>query len=219
MTGESSTITFEALYEIARNEKTKEEIMKVSPDIYSQIIGYLKNKTGIYKNAKNDPGFNPNELEKIKTQIINARKLIKEWYERRERKIIQLAINKSRVKTVDESSLLEEERLFLNEITKILDRYREDILLSLINLKLPSVEKIEHEINNIEEGNEGKREEVNKQNEQRDNKLKIKLLEDIPRFVGTNLEIYGPYTSGEEILLPNELAEVILKRGKAEKIN
>jgi len=136
-------ITFEALYEYVRNEKTSEEIQKLSPEIYEQLVNYLKIKLQIYKNVKN----NPEEVEKLKTQINSARKLIKELYERREKKILQLAINKSKTKSdiIDASGLLEPEKKIFAEVTAVLDKYRKDILLNLVNAKLPYLNKKKEE--------------------------------------------------------------------------
>jgi hypothetical protein len=240
---ESSTITFESLYDMVRKEKTNDEIQVLNAHVFSQIINYLKNKAETYKRSKEDPNFNPNELEKIKTQIINARKLVKELYERRERKILQLAINKSRVKTVDDSSLLEAEMPFLNEITKILDHYREDILLNLINTRLPSGEKPfeekkqEEEKEPVEEKEETKEEandeirdlpgenkqekkeelkKIKKETVLEEEKIKIRFLGNVPRFLGKNLEIYGPFEQGDIAELPKDFAKIIIERKMAE---
>ncbi|MEM3374037.1 MAG: hypothetical protein QXE31_02330 [Candidatus Woesearchaeota archaeon] len=232
-------ITYDALFELVRNEKIKEELIKINPKIYDQIINYLKSKLEIYKNFK----ANESEAEKIKTQINSARKLIKEWYEKREKKIALLAITKSRIKNVDESSLLPEEKLMLDELTQTLEKYRQNILLNLINLKKPIIENennrnldipkpiLQKEKNlNLEEKNSSTNIIINKTNIEEKNvnlkeinqaekqMLKLRIFEDLPKFLGTNLEVYGPYKANEIIELPNDLAEVIIKRNKGEKI-
>ncbi|MEM2131424.1 MAG: hypothetical protein QXM96_01860 [Candidatus Woesearchaeota archaeon] len=226
----SDIITFDAIFELVRNEKTKDELIKTNPIIYDQLINYLKSKLEIYKNVKN----NEYESEKIKTQINNARKLIKDWYERREYKILILAMAKSRLKNIDETNFLPEEKLMLNELTEILNKYRQSILLNLINLKKPLINSIEK--NNIEKETiknqetfiEKKTLEKNSEtlinNEKKDldnkesnQKIKLKIYQDLPKIVDSNLNSYGPFKANEIIELPKELADVIIYRKIGEK--
>jgi DNA replication initiation complex subunit (GINS family) len=216
---EISSITFESLYDMVRKEKTTSELQKLHPDIYDQIIKYLKTKTETYRNAKDNQNFNSAELDKIKTQIINARKLVKEFYEKRESKLLHLAINKSRVKNVDETALMKEEKLLFDEATKMVDRYRDEILLNLINAKKPFSEHPITEQEKHIKKEEPKQETAQKPQESPDDKIKIRINSSIPKFVGTNLEIYGPFEDGDIAILPRELAEVIINRGRAEQIN
>ena len=53
----------------------------------------------------------------------------------------------------------------------------------------------------------------------KEEKKKIKLLHAIPKFVGRELEIYGPFEDGEIEELPLELANILIDKGKAEEIN
>ena len=203
---ESSTITFQSIYDMARKEKTSEEIQELHPDVFKQLTSYLKTKIQIYKNSKNR-GLNPNELEKMKVQIVSVRKLIKELYERRERKILHLAINKSRTKSdiIDDSTLLKEEKLIFDDVTKILDKYRQDILLNLVNARLPFGKK--EETKPIENKEETKSE-----------TMLIRFTSSVQKFLGLKEEIYGPFEPGDTASIPNEIAEVIIKRERGELV-
>ena len=203
---ESSTITFQSIYDMARKEKTSEEIQELHPDVFKQLTSYLKTKIQIYKNSKNR-GLNPNELEKMKVQIVSVRKLIKELYERRERKILHLAINKSRTKSdiIDDSTLLNEEKLIFDDVTEILDKYRQDILLNLVNARLPFGKK--EETKPIENKEETKSE-----------TMLIRFTSSVPKFLGLKEEIYGPFEPGDTASIPNEIAEVIIKRERGELV-
>ena len=48
-------------------------------------------------------------------------------------------------------------------------------------------------------------------------KVKIKVLIEIPAFVGEDLDTYGPWKSGEEVECPSMVADIFLRTGKAEK--
>ncbi len=50
------------------------------------------------------------------------------------------------------------------------------------------------------------------------NLVHVRILTDIPLFVGPDLKEYGPYRAGEEVPLPKEVAEILVKKGQAEVI-
>lgn len=45
----------------------------------------------------------------------------------------------------------------------------------------------------------------------------IMIITKIPKFVGKNLKIYGPYEPGTKVKLPKEIAEILIKKEKAKK--
>ena len=47
---------------------------------------------------------------------------------------------------------------------------------------------------------------------------KVKVTEAIPKFVGVDLEIYGPFSQHEEIELHPEIAEMLIKTNRAKVI-
>ena len=50
------------------------------------------------------------------------------------------------------------------------------------------------------------------------NLVRVRILTDIPLFVGPDLKEYGPYRAGEEVPLPREVADLLVKKGQAEVI-
>ena len=206
---ESSTITFQSVYDMVRKEKTSEGIQELHPDVFKQLTSYLKTKIRIYKNSKNR-GLNPSELEKMKAQIVSTRKLIKELYERRERKILQLSINKSRTKsdTIDDSTLLKEEKLLFNDATQVLDKYRQDILLNLVNARLPFGKK--EETMTVEEKTTPTETEET---------MTVRFTSPVKKFLGLQEEIYGPFEPGDTVTINKKIAKVIIKRERGEPVN
>lgn len=139
----SITITYETLYEILRAEKTKDELQELDPNFYANVLSYLKDKTKILQDAAmNDNIFATDETETTRLQISNIKKIIKEIYDRREKKILDIAINKSRTNSdiIDTSNLLAQEQKFFKTITGLLDLFRHGILHQLLMLKEPSIE-------------------------------------------------------------------------------
>lgn len=244
---EDSAITFESLYNIVRNEKTSEDIQKLSPELYGQIISYLKTKIRTYKEAR---AKGLKESERIKTHIISARKLIKDLYEKREKKILVMALNKSRVKQANDENLSNEEKALLNELANILDKYRKSILLELLNARLPKIMPDKNNSKNPEGSNKninenkaketineshkdsGKPNAFKESPETRDPKTrkesepiaakaktkKIQFTKEVPSFFGKSLEVLGPYSPGDVAELDAEIAELIIKKNYAKEI-
>ena len=210
-------ITYETLFELLQREKERNDLQKIEPTFFSDTINYIREKKKILE-AKSDSVFASEERKKTERQLENIHKLIKELYERREKKIINLALDKSRTKSnlIDTSSLLKEEKVLFEALASIFDGYREAILHSVLNEKIPFMQGF---------GTEKKSESKNESKEfvpaseiKKDVKL-IRFLGGIPKFVGPQLEEYGPYSEEDIANLPVEIADVLISKGKAEEIN
>lgn len=46
----------------------------------------------------------------------------------------------------------------------------------------------------------------------------VKTTSDVPEFMGTDLEAYGPFDEGEKVEIPDDNAEILVNRGNAERI-
>ncbi|MFB6294593.1 MAG: hypothetical protein ABEI97_02440 [Candidatus Nanohaloarchaea archaeon] len=51
-----------------------------------------------------------------------------------------------------------------------------------------------------------------------DGKVPVRVTEEVPEFMGTDLTAYGPFEPGEEVRLPAENADVLEQQGKAERV-
>ena len=89
-------ITYEVLFDIFRREKNREELQKLDNTFYIDIITYLREKDAIL-NDKISKNESKEELKKLTIQLENIHKLLRELYDRRERKIIVMALNKVRI--------------------------------------------------------------------------------------------------------------------------
>ena len=127
-------ITFETLYEILRAEKTREDLQKLDGTFFRDIAEYLKEKQQLYQETvqKTDI-FSSTEKENLYVQLQNIKKLIKEVYDRRESKIINLALNRARTNSnaIDTSALLEEEKALFHHLVTTLEIHRSQHLRSL----------------------------------------------------------------------------------------
>src|SRR3989337_1657416 len=90
-------ITFETLFDLLRKEKTNESLQKLSENFYDEVTYYISQKQLILDDMqnKNYNEFNDEELAANLGQLKSIRKIIKELIQRRQRKIIEMAFNKS----------------------------------------------------------------------------------------------------------------------------
>lgn len=199
-----STITYDVLYELLRKEKYSTELQKVDQNLFKDVIRYLDEKESIIESQRSKDSIFSSEIQKTQIQLGNARKVLKELYERRENKLIQLALFSSRMnEKPDLSALLPEERYLYNEILKILNSGRESILFNVLQKKLPVLEKEKpKELKTVAE----------------ETKL-IRFLHAVPKFVGTDLNIYGPFESEDLANLPSRIAGVLIEKERAEEIS
>ena len=195
-------------------------MQKLEQGFFSDTISYIKDKKKIL-GAKSDSVFASEEIKKTERQLENIYKILKELYERREKKIISLALDKSRTKSnlIDTTALLREEKVVFDALTSLLDTYRDVILYSILNEKMPFMQAMEKkpiELFNI-------RRDIVKEDFKTALELKkptklVRFMSQVPKFVGPELEEYGPF-EGEDIAnLPAEVADVLTNKGKAEEI-
>ncbi len=201
-----STISYELLYEALRKEKYEPELQKLNDSFFQEVINYLKEKSSILESQKKkDTVFTSKEVIKTETQIENIKRLLHDLYEKRENKIIQLSLSNSRnlIDKHDTINMLPEEKEFYFEINKILNNYRNDILTSLIDQRLPLLKK--------EEPKELKTNSFN-------NTKLVRFLHPVPKFIGTDLSVYGPFEKEDIASLPEKIANLLIERKRVQEV-
>lgn len=219
-------IAYETLFELLRREKTREEIQKIDDGFFDNVIVYLKEERELIKKLRiKQDLFASEELRKAEIKDENVRKIIRELYEKRERKIINLALDCSRTDAsiIDTSHLLKEEKVFYECIVELFNRFRKGLLFNLLrgekiddsvcSIKVKEDDKFEEEnnINLIEPGADSDGLIV-------ENLIKLKFAAEIPKFVGQDMKEYGPYSAGQIEDIPTAIADIFLKSGNAEKV-
>ena len=136
-------ITYETLYELLRREKDRPEIQDLSKDFFNDVIKYVIDKKDILESQKSkDNVFAAREIERTMKQLSSIYRILKELYEKRENKIIGLALLNSRNNSnINTSFFLPEEVNFYENIKGNLNLYRKCILDNLLEGKLPDLEK------------------------------------------------------------------------------
>lgn len=220
-------ITLETLYDILRNEKMREELQLLNETFFVDVHSYLKEKQVLLDSKQgNFDLFVEGEKEKLEMELKSIRKMLKEIYERREKKMLDMAINKSRTQSdiIDTSSLLAEEKKFFAEAVAVLDSYRKGILYALWRGELPLVmpmTKIElHTDSNTALKTEPAKESLVPavKEEETISRLTLKFLQPVPRFVAEDLNEYGPFEAGEAVEVPAKAAGILIERKQGELV-
>ena len=194
-------ITYETLYELLRTEKYKKELQTLSNTFLQDVIEYLQEKENIIQSQEKQDSLFASEINKTKRQLENTKRILKELYERRERKIIDLALLSSRSKEPQEiSSMLPQEHEHFQNILTNLDIARNNILFSILSKKLPSI----------------KPKTIKTENKQ--NKT-IRFVKPVPKFLDTELNILGPFEKEDIASLPSKIANLLITKQRAEEIN
>ena len=203
-------ITYETLFDLLRKEKNREELQELQSSFFDDVVGYINEKKSIVENQTKLDIFAEQEQEKATLQLKNIKRLIKELYDRREKKIMNMAINKARTGSnlINTNSLLQKEKEFFENLVKVLESARKGILINVLNAQ--NTEKTEDKP--AEEPKDIKIEEESQ------NLKKIRILDNVPKFVGLDLEVYGPYQEEDVVNLPNQVADVLLNTNKAELV-
>ena len=190
----SSVITNEALYETLIKEKTSQGLQKIDQEFFRQLSSYLEEKELILKSQKEKNSF-PEEIKKTEKQLKAITQLSNEIIERRKRKILDLALLNLRTLTeVKVKNLLQSEEVLYNSI--------------LTTLKQFSINEKEEEAKVLK----------NEEDSESNNTTLIRFIHSVPRFVGTDSNVYGPFIKEDIANLPEKTAQILINKKRAEKI-
>ncbi len=217
-------ITYETLYELLRREKSREELQKLEENFLQETQKYLQEKGDIIKKA-GESLFANDERRKTQTQIENARRLLKELYHKREQKIVNTALdtNKTGTKIVSTANMLPREKELYKNVLTMLESSKSAMLNAVLEGSLKplepeensTVEKEKQETPNSGDLEGGKPKDLKGNLE---NGKSVRFKEEVPKFMGTDLNVYGPYDKETEATLPEKVAELLIKKGKVEEI-
>ncbi len=178
-------LTYEKIREIQRNERSK-ELQPLPKNFLKDFEEYIERKKRLGK----------------KEEVENARFILRDILNRRERKIVSAALDFVRT-GIKIENLSEREKALFNELVAVLKKYRGEAA------KKENVKK-------------KKEKAVVKKQKQVIKKVKremvlVRIKEDLPDFVGPKLNIYS-LRKKEIANLPKKIAEILVKNNLAEKI-
>lgn len=203
------SVSYETLFDLLKREKERADLQKLDENFFQYLTEFLKEKNNLLNKS---PDESVEEKRDSERQLENIKKILIDLYGRREKKISGLALDKSRTKStiVDTNTLLKEEKQFFDDLIKLFDRYRHGILFNILDGKLPIVEE-KKETQQVEA--------PEKEKKVKKNKKLIRFTNAVPKFVGEELEEYGPFEEEDIANLPLKIADLLVSKGRAEEIN
>ncbi len=214
-------VTYETLYEMLRIEKSREEIQQLDEGFLLDVLNYLREKQKILDEAeKKQDLFSIDEREKTQVQLVNIRKIVRELYERREKKIADMALNRSRTKSnlIDTTVLLVHERYLFDSIVSVLDSFRDSVLHSVLSLKEPSISISPPDAPKPVEPAASQPVVQPLEQPPAPATKTIKFIQPVEQFVGKELELYGPFQPEQKEELPAEIADILIEKGSAVEV-
>ncbi|MCB9362746.1 hypothetical protein H6504_04880 [Candidatus Woesearchaeota archaeon] len=222
MGDEDLSISYETLFELLRREKYKDDIQKLPETFFDDVLTYISDKkTEIGDANQTIDLLKATEHAKLRNQLSNVAKILQELYDRREKKILMLAMNKARTDSniIDTTNLLDIEKQLFHSLVRTMQNYRKGILISVLEGREASVTDAEVKV--IVEKQEPKKVENKPEPSPSENALKkmVRFTHAVPKFVGKELEVYGPFQEEDVANLPGDIAELLIKKGRAVEIS
>ena len=183
-------ITYETVYELLRIEKSRNELQRLDKDFFQKVARYLEEKNLILSSLKEKS--TEIEVKKTERQLESFKKILRELYERRERKTLDLALFCSRTEknSPEIKSMLSEEKDLFEKVLETLNKSKTQFLPKL----------------------EGKKTETFK------NTILVRFLHSVPKFIGSDEHIYGPYENEDIANLPSDIAQLLVQKNRVEEI-
>ena len=198
---EEDEINYRNLREIQQLEKNSPILTELKSYFYTDLSKYLNE---LEKRLQSESSLQKQTL--LKDEIENTKKIAINIYELREKKILFAAITKTRGGNPDIKNMLNIEKNLFESLINVLKTTR---------IRLFKQEQVEKKSNDPEE----KPVEAKKLEEKQKNSNPIvRVIEDVPEFIGTNEKRY--YLRKNDVLsLPDDMCEMLFRRGVVKKIN
>jgi DNA replication initiation complex subunit (GINS family) len=189
-------LSYKILRHIQQTEQQSPTLTHIQTDFYTQLNTYLNELKKIVTQEKD-----PKKQALYEDEQKNTAKIGQRIYELREKKIVQAALSKVRGAQPNLDNLLDDEKILYTQLVDTITKNRNLI-------QQPNTPQEEKEKNNHEKP----RETVPTQAPTNTNSNPIiRIIEDIPKFVGTDMHTYR-LRKNDVLSLPTDMAEILQKR-------
>lgn len=207
-------ITYETFRKFQRQEKENDALQRLPDNFYDLCKEWIRRKENLY-----EKGRDPSMLREIENVML----IIKDIMERRERKLLTLALHHSRGNAAP-LNLLPSERNCFDVLVAELERMRRQNLEMIRDAvrtqegqageKPNAVKKIIETTAHSDDKQEVRDASVpgTLQKDLQKEYMKITMLGPLERFVGTDGNVYGPVNAGDVLVVPADLARFLLGR-------
>ncbi len=190
-------ITYSEFLRIRRQEQDDSRTLTKLTD---EMLDEMKEYIAINKNSLEEAKKIGDErrIEEVSTQIKNAISTLEQIINLRMLKIASMSILNVDNEQAKMNMFSKEIVLFEN-LLKLSKEHKSAIITEIKSIEPKKLQKVESEDNDGE-------------------KLVIKIISDIPKFVWRNDKSYGPFSFPNVIEIDKDVAEILIKSGKAERV-
>ena len=181
-------ITYETIREVERAERG-EELQRLPSGFFEAVNDWMEMK----KSKKDASSF---------IEVENAKKSMDRIIMSRMKKIVLSALMTTMKTKLPPSNLADSERAFFDDIVNVLKKYRNDMHEKMFGLE----ELVEERIESVKRSLDDMK------------TKKLKMLADVSKFVGSDMNTYGPLKKGDETILPEDVAKVLISRKVADEL-
>jgi len=206
-------ISFEDIHELLRSEKYSSDLQPLTEEQLSQINHYLESKKSLLQKQKESALFENGPQDKLRDELENANRALRDFYDKREKKLITRAIFTARScsQLKDTTNMLKSEEVVYDKLVEVL-KISWGNFFSFLNSKQDET-KIKHEkpLNN-DSG------EISITKQAAPVSRCLKFTDAVPELLDSELKKWGPFMKDQTAELPAELADLLLKQSKATEV-
>jgi DNA replication initiation complex subunit (GINS family) len=210
-------INYRILRKIQETEKNSPILTELVPDFYGDLTEYLEN---LNNRLEKETAHQKQML--LNDEIQNTKKIAASIYEQREKKILLAAISKARGGNPDLKNMIDAETNLYESVLNVMltsrKKYLEKETKKESEDATKTIETEEKREDEIVEQPEIKEPAKTKETKQKNTNPIIRITKDIPEFIGTDEKKYN-LKNNDVLSLPEDMGEMLSKRGAAEKIN
>lgn len=213
-------IDFEEMRRIYRLEKSTARLVEIPEDFFTQLHALVDEERKKYFDSLKD-------LNATRARDFgNLKKLIDEWFVVREKKLLNTVLASAQLEEMDMSHMAAEEKKVFASLYELLRSHRgrtQSVLEANSDFvpMLPSVtEQVKVQAKEVEVVASVSAPAPLSASSfaASGDSLSVRILSEIPSFVGTDLKEYGPYKAGQVVDLPSKIAQLFISRKLGETI-
>ena len=185
-------------------ERNNAGLSSLPDDFYTQLSEYVNSLITEYKKTGS-----PNDMRKLE----NTLKVAKDVFERRIQKILVQALRAGKENSPESMGLVEIEKTFYDNVSESVSEINGEFEKVLTGERpvqgtaaAEHAEKALNELGTVED------------EEQDLNMVLVRILQEVPKFVSSDMQEYGPFQPRDLIRLPEKEANLLIQRGFAEKV-
>lgn len=181
-------LDYDEIRKIYRLEKNTSKLVEVKDDFFDSLTEFLVKEKQSYFDSMKDLDFTKARA------FTNLKKMVEEILSLRQKKILSKALISSKTSEPNNELMAEEEKKMFIQILKVLEEHNSLIQSVFIGKQNKSIKEKDL------------------------NKVLVKVLSEIPSFIGTDMKEYGPFKKNQTVKLPSKIAKLFVSRNIGEKL-